>query len=560
MSVDTTFTPNLQRSRASRVGYSGAEKACNGFTRGVAELEAAQTSKEQHPIDSWSSTIEEMQQLMAEYELIRLDRSKKLLSDAYLLVLKKHLGPVIRELEAGASFGERGIQGSATRTASVVAKACCEVLEVNLRALEEEMKQTIREKLSSKYKLLFKCFSEAANFEPEKLFNFQLSFTDHLVHKGCVIVDEAVPGQHPIILSKGECLVYKKITPMTVKCLEEARADINLQQMGLGGDRELAGKYRELISKLIEAVKPLAVGTTVCVGYIGPGEVFGLESQASSLGRSLFSYQASTSEVEYMRVNPTVVNRTLGEASKLMLHSACLNSLARRVEYLANLRVRKPLFSLHSNKEYEPYTREDRFLDKIKLREVQWSQSPGILLKSPGIARVEEVPVVITDKTYLTKQNLIRMFGKDVQLVDQRTKKSDTKAPTKNFQIAKPFFRLKQQIADIARQGRQSEPASEEKARPEPTDPKHLKRNRSSKLALAHSRQLSMENSQSLPLLKLQDLRSSKKTLPVSSDSSQVFITTSKNRFSSFLADKRVENKLSRMKKASRSANVSVNL
>ena len=70
------------------------------------------------------------------------------------------------------SFGERGIQCSAKRTTSIVAKTHCDILEVSLKEFEDDLRLSIKDKLTSKYNLLFKHYPEASLFQAERQFEF----------------------------------------------------------------------------------------------------------------------------------------------------------------------------------------------------------------------------------------------------------------------------------------------------------------------------------------------------------------------------------------------------
>ena len=401
-------------------------------------------------------SLEDANEFLASFDKIRMERTKTKVSDSYLLILRRFLGNPIREIEPVHSFGERGIQGSTKRTASIISKTHCDILEVSLKEYEDDLRFSIKDKLTSKYKLLYKHYPEASLFEAERQFEFQFGFIEKHATKGQVLIEDTQSDSSPIIMIRGECRVYKKVSYHALYNIRQSVSGVNMNQAEMPYNHELRAAYSHQIDQMRDVIYRIQEGTVFKVGYVGPGEMIGAESQVIMNGRSLFSYQVVSADAEYLVLDSSLIDQSIDLQTKIDIHYSNIQVISRRIEYMKS---HNPLVSLEPNaieKQRPPRNTQMKLLEKLREREAesaghQRSRS-GILLKNTGIGKVYEVPFLIDEKTYLTKNNLVKMFGRDVVIVDTRKKDESEqreKEVRKPVSVNKPLYLLKKQIKEI---------------------------------------------------------------------------------------------------------------
>ena len=267
--------PKTPLKRNADYQYLGGE----GFTKYIANL------------DYNSMNLDEIRIHLEKYQFIK-QKSSHLgcIDDNYLLILRKHLGRVVREMPEGSTFGERGIQGSILRTASVVAKTNCHVLALPLKKFQFALKAVAKEKASKKFNLLAGVVPDCSTLSYEQYFQFQYHFHEKQTVKDTILLPEGKKGLFPCLISFGECIAYKENNSFTRSKLATLIKDLE----GVPHLEAIQQLLKDLLMNMINCHSKV-----IYLGVVGPGELAGSEIIYPEIGESLFSYRVTTSELEY---------------------------------------------------------------------------------------------------------------------------------------------------------------------------------------------------------------------------------------------------------------------
>ena len=271
--------------------------------------------------DFLNMNLNEIRDYMAKYDYFRekLDADGAVKSD-YQLILKKVFGKVIRDMPEGTTFGERGLQGSLIRTASVVAKTCCDTIVLPLKKFAIALKAAAKERSTRKMRLLHQAIPESIAYTYEQYFQFQYHFEDKSTIKDTDIIAAGDPTARPCIIAAGECLVLMHNTAASRHAM---LAIIDKLEMSLRHDM-LAETLRQMHDVISKLKTP-----EFHVGYIGAGELAGIEILVPEIGQSLFTYRAVSSTTEYIRIIGD-----LGNSAQVQVCSTLLSKLKHRVNMI----------------------------------------------------------------------------------------------------------------------------------------------------------------------------------------------------------------------------------
>lgn len=271
-------------------------------------------------IDYNGMNLDEMKYHLAKYDTFKAKCLKTgVIDDNYLLILRKHLGRIIREMPEGSTFGERGIQGSLLRTASVITKTKCRVLVLPLKKFHFALKAIAKEKAAQKFRLLAAAIPEVASLSYEQYFQFQYHFEERSIVRDTILIPEGRKDLVPCLIATGECLIFKENSPASLNKLESYihSFEENLTE-------ENYSIYEQLKS-LFKAMKKFT-GKTINLGIIGPGELLGSEITFPEIGESLFSYRVTSSELVYYSMKGT-----LSQSATRQIQSSVATKLQHRI-------------------------------------------------------------------------------------------------------------------------------------------------------------------------------------------------------------------------------------
>lgn len=261
--------------------------------------------------DFMSMNLTETRQYLAKYDSLRetLDKDGAVKPD-YILMLKKVLGRVIRDLPAGSVFGERGIQGSLVRTASVVAKTMCLALVLPLKQFQIALKAASKERNARKMRLLHQSIPESLNYNYEQYFQFQYQFEEKTCAKDTEVISEGDSCARPFILAAGQCLISKLNTPASRKKLGSIIRNL-----------EISSEHLDLTIILKDLLYSMSMLKTseINIGFIGTGELAGAEILVPEIGQSIFTYRSVSSVTEYLKVGRNLEKTVVGQLCSTLL-------------------------------------------------------------------------------------------------------------------------------------------------------------------------------------------------------------------------------------------------
>ena len=257
------------------------------------------------------------------YEKMRVEglNNRSEVSDEYVMILRAYLGNILRDLPAGAIFGERVVQQGVTkRTASIVAKTPCHLVVINVADYAQTLKLAATRKLHAKILTLQTTFRELAKLPSEEQFRFQFGFKELNCPQGMLVIGPDSQEQQPILLvAKGSLVITRGHSSLRIGDIKEELysildqiSDSKWKPAGFVKTTDLPQDFDQFAKQLNKLIQRLVITlenplleskkqtTNLPIGRIGAGELAGCE--ALFFKKFLFSYKVETAVFEAYQV------------------------------------------------------------------------------------------------------------------------------------------------------------------------------------------------------------------------------------------------------------------
>ncbi len=332
--------------------------------------------------------IEKLGLLFASLETVQalvsdlFDTQEEDTDDALSIAVRGLLGGTVRELVGGDTFGERAMEGSAVRTASVVTMDVCHFMTLGVEEYNAFVKMRFKEMRDEKHQLLVEKFPGYSRLPTEDLWKFQYLFQTKTAKVGRSLINEHATNNRAILVKRGQVAVYKHAG--TVELLLDWFNNLDYHSKN---NVELL----ELINRAIKLFGAIPHKQSVLVGYVDKPELLGSEILFNSKHRSLFSVKVVSSELEYYEIGSSVETYLSLHGIKPHLLDALVAVLRYRLEFIyKRLYVFGQVSQLGGRSQYLKLTDNSRLRKELQ----QAADPPGLSQAETGDSRKAQVAAV----------------------------------------------------------------------------------------------------------------------------------------------------------------------